>query len=114
MSSKKNIWKRNISTLDQIAEDLYKSKNKEKYYKTIEILYELGIDKLTLGDIRTFIMQQTGISASFNDDYLFAYIMNPENREKLMRYAGSKIQYDTMENDWDYEMNELDFDDRYY
>ena len=114
MGSRKNTWKRNISTLDQIAEDLYKGKNEEKYYKTIEMLYELGINKLTLGDIRTFIMQQMGISARFNDDYLFAYIMNPENREKLMRYADSKIQYDTMENDWNHGITGLDFDDRYY
>ena len=40
--------------------------------------------------------------------------MNPENREKLMRYAESKFQYGTKENDRNHEIAELDFDDRYY
>jgi len=114
MSIKKNQWKRNISTLDQIAEDLYKDKNEEKYYEVMDILRELGLGMITMGDITSFIKREVGIQVGFNNNYIFNYIMNPENREKLMRYAESKFQYGTKENDRNHEIAELDFDDRYY
>ena len=107
MGIKEEKWSRSISTLEKIATDLYKDKNKEKFYKIIETLEDLGIENLTLADIRTFIKKQTGIKVNFNDDYIFTYIMNPENMEELIRFGQAKFPIDTKDNDYSQKLNNL-------
>lgn len=107
MNSERERWIDGIKTLEIKAEDLYENNNPERFNRILEILEEDDIYNLTIRDMIDFMKRQLGLKSDPSIEEIFAYIMDGNNKEKLVRLGQAKNPIDTRANDRNQKKDEL-------
>ena len=96
-------WKDRIRTLETMIEDIIekqKDENKiDRLNGIIDKLYEYNIYNVTVEELALFIKKELGEDALIDDRSILTFILDENNKEKLMIYGDTKNPIETDLND---------------